>query len=55
MNHTAKELAEKLFEAQLLLQSMVAELRFYGMDDNHRLIRQARELGSWINQQDRPQ
>jgi len=55
MNSTADERHEKLVEAQYLLESMVAELRFYGMDDNHRLIRQANDLRHWIVHQGRPQ
>ena len=55
MKSTAAEQHEKWIEAQLLLESMVAALRFYGMDENHRLIRQASELRDWIIRQDRPQ
>ena len=54
MNTTADERYEKLVEAQLLLEAMVAALRFYGMDDSHRLIRQANDLRNWIVHQDSP-
>ena len=53
MNDSVDEMKNKLSEAQHLLESMVAELRFYGMDDDHRLIRQANELRNWFAQKDR--
>jgi len=43
MNGTANERTEKTIETQHLLQSMVMELRFYGMADNHRLLRQTKK------------
>ena len=48
MNNTIDELAEKLYETQRLLESMATELRFRGCEDNHRLIRQARDLRNWL-------
>lgn len=48
MNNTIDELAEKLYETQRLLESMVAELRFRGCEDNHRLIRQTHDLRNWL-------
>ena len=54
MNCTADELTGKIIAAQHLIESMVAELRFHGMDDNHRLMRQAADLRNWIARQDLP-
>lgn len=53
MEEKSAELKAKLPEVQQLLDSMVMELRFRGCEDNHRLIRQARELSKWFNQYNR--
>ena len=50
MEDKSEELDAKLREVQQLLDSMAMELRFRGCDDNHRLVRQARELSKWFNQ-----
>ena len=53
MNNTIDELAEKLYETQQLLESMLAELRFRGCEDNHPLIRQARDVCNWLERSKR--
>ena len=55
MNDTPDERIGKLIEAQHLLASMVVKLRFYGMDDSNRLIRQANQPRNWIAQKRRSQ
>ena len=52
MKCTPDERTETIIAAQQLIESMVAELRFYGLDSNHRLIRQAAELRNRIARQD---
>ena len=44
MNENADELKQKLQDTQELLEAMLMELRFRGLEDDHRLIRQARDL-----------
>ncbi len=41
-------LQEKLLTIESLLDAMSTELRFRGCDNNHKLIRQARELSIWV-------
>ncbi|BBO67116.1 hypothetical protein DSCA_10460 [Desulfosarcina alkanivorans] len=48
MHNKLDELNQKLYETRQVLESMAMELRFRGCDDNHKLIRQARELSQWL-------
>ena len=50
MSHNADELKQKLHDTQQLLEAMLLELRFRGLEDDHRLIRQARDLCDWYQQ-----
>ena len=41
-------ISKKLPEIQELLQDMVAELRFRGCDENHKLLKQALTVNEWL-------
>lgn len=42
------DISKKLPEIQTLLQDMVAELRFRGCDENHKLFKQALTVNEWL-------
>ena len=42
------EILKKLPEIQGLLQDMVAELKFRGCDENHKLFKQALTINEWL-------
>jgi hypothetical protein len=50
MNRNVDELKQKFQDTQELLEAMLMELRFRGLEDDHRLIRQARDLCDWYQQ-----
>ncbi len=42
------DIIKKLPQVQELIQNMVAELRFRGCDENHKLIKQAHIVNGWL-------
>ncbi len=42
------DILKKLPEIQGLLQDMVAELKFRGCDENHKLFKQALSVNEWL-------
>lgn len=47
-NNIQDDMMNRLPEVQELIQDMVAELRFRGCDENHKLIKQAHIANEWL-------